>query len=117
MTRAVNVTAKVMDNAYLSEAIGKLSAEVEEGRSLGASMRAQGLMPNILVDMTAIGEESGELAKTLHTVAKFYDNELDQAILSALAKLEPATLVLLGGVAGFIVLAVYGAMFTLYAAM
>ena len=117
MTRAVNITARVMDNAYLSEAIGKLSAEVEEGRSLGASMRAQGLMPNILVDMTAIGEESGELAKTLHTVAKFYDNELDQAILSALAKLEPATLVLLGGVAGFIVLAVYGAMFTLYAAM
>ncbi|MBQ9346315.1 MAG: type II secretion system F family protein, partial [Oscillibacter sp.] len=117
MTRAVNITSRVMDNAYLSAEVGKLSGEVEAGRSLGASMRAQAVMPNILVDMTAIGEASGELAKTLHTVARFYDAELDQAILSALAKMEPALLVFLGGIAAFIVLAVYLAMFTLYAAM
>ena len=117
MTRAVNVTSRVMDNAYLSSEVGKLSGDLEEGRSLGASMRAQDVMPHILVDMTAIGEESGELAKTLHTVARFYDEELDQAILSALAKMEPALLVILGGVAAFIVLAVYLAMFTIYAAM
>ena len=117
MTRAVNITSRVMDNAYLSESVGKLSGDLEEGWSLGASMRTQDVMPHILVDMTAIGEESGELAKTLHTVARFYDEELDQAILSALAKMEPALLVILGGVAAFIVLAVYLAMFTLYSAM
>ena len=117
MTRAVNVTSRVMDNAYLSSEVGKLSGDLEEGRSLGASMRAQDVMPHILVDMTAIGEESGELAKTLHVVARFYDEELDQAILSALAKMEPALLVMLGGVAAFIVLAVYLAMFTIYSAM
>ena len=117
MTRAVNITSRVMDNAFLSGEVGKLSGDLEEGRSLGASMRAQAVMPNILIDMTAVGEESGELAKTLHTVARFYDAELDQAIQSALAKMEPALLIVLGGVAGFIVLAVYLAMFTLYSSM
>lgn len=117
MTRAVNITARVIDNAFISGEIGKLSGDLEEGRSLGASMRTQAVMPNILIDMTAVGEESGELVKTLDTVAKFYDTELDQAIQSALAKMEPALLVTLGVIAGFIVLSVYLAMFQLYSAM
>lgn len=117
MTRAVNITSKVMTNRYLSEEVGKLSGDLEEGKSLGISMREQALLPNILIDMTAVGEESGELTKTLHTVARFYDGELDQAIKSLLSKMEPALLVVLGGIAGFIVLSVYLAMFQLYSAM
>ena len=57
------------------------------------------------------------MESTLNTIAKFYDEELEAAVASALAKLEPALLVGLAGIAGFIVIAVYMAMFSMYSVM
>ena len=117
MTRAITITAKTMSNYFMSTETGKLAVKLEEGRALGASMREANYMPDILVDMVSVGEETGEMEHTLHTIAKYYDAELDQAIADALAKLEPTLLVGLAGVAGFIVVAIYMAMFGMYAAM
>ena len=117
MTRAITITAKTMSNYFMSTETGKLAVKLEEGRALGASMREANYMPDILVDMVSVGEETGEMEHTLHTIAKYYDAELDQAIADALAKLEPTLLVGLAGVAGFIVIAIYMAMFGMYAAM
>lgn len=117
MTRALSITAKVLDNYYMSTEIGKLTGKLEEGNSLGASLREAEIMPDILVDMVGVGEETGEMEQTLHTIAGYYDAELDMAINEALAKLEPALLVGLAGIAGFIVIAVYMAMFSMYAVM
>jgi type IV pilus assembly protein PilC len=101
----------------MSTETGKLAVKLEEGRGLGQSMREANFMPDILVDMVAVGEETGEMEKTLNTIAKYYDAELDMAIANALAKLEPALLVGLAGIAGFIVVAIYMAMFGMYAMM
>ena len=117
MTRAITITAKTMSNYYMSTEVGKLAVKLEEGHALGASMREANFMPDILVDMVSVGEETGEMEHTLHTIAGYYDAELDMAINSALAKLEPALLVGLAGIAGFIVIAIYMAMFGMYAAM
>jgi len=117
MTRAISITAKTMSNYFMSTETGKLAVKLEEGRGLGQSMREANFMPDILVDMVAVGEETGEMVKTLNTIAKYYDAELDMAIASALAKLEPALLVGLAGIAGFIVIAIYMAMFGMYAIM
>lgn len=117
MTRAISITAKTMSNYFMSTETGKLAVKLEEGRGLGQSMREANYMPDILVDMVAVGEETGEMEKTLNTIAKYYDAELDMAIANALAKLEPALLVGLAGIAGFIVIAIYMAMFGMYAIM
>lgn len=117
MTRAISITAKTMSNYFMSTETGKLAVKLEEGRGLGQSMREANYMPDILVDMVAVGEETGEMEKTLNTIAKYYDAELDMAIANALAKLEPALLVGLAGIAGFIVIAIYMAMFGMYSAM
>ena len=117
LTRAITITSKTMSNYFMSTEVGKLAVKLEEGRGLGASMREANFMPDILVDMVSVGEETGEMEKTLHTIAGYYDAELDMAIASALAKLEPALLMGLAGVAGFIVVAIYMAMFGMYAAM
>ena len=117
MTRAITITARTMKNYYLSTEVGKLAVKLEEGHALGASMREANFMPDILVDMVAVGEETGELEKTLHTIAGYYDAELDMAIAAALAKLEPTLLVGLAGIAGFIVAAIYMAMFSMYSMM
>ena len=117
VVRAISITARTMSNYFMSTEVGKLSVRLEEGYALGASMREAGFMPDILVDMVSVGEETGEMEKTLHTIAGYYDAELDQAIAAALAKLEPTLLVGLAGIAGFIVIAIYMAMFGMYAAM
>ena len=117
MTKAITITAKTMSNYYMSTEVGKLAVKLEEGHALGPSMREANFMPDILVDMVSVGEETGEMEQTLKTVALYYDAELDMAINSALEKLEPALLVGLAGIAGFIVIAIYMAMFGMYAAM
>lgn len=117
LTRAISITSKVMDNYLMSKEVGKLSGHIEEGHALGVSMREMGLLPDILVDMVGVGEETGELEETLRTIAGYYDVELEMATNAALAKLEPALLVGLAVVAGFIVIAIYMAMFEMYAVM
>ena len=117
LTRAVSITAKVIDNYYISQEIGKLSGKLEEGKTLGSSLRESGVMPDILTDMTAVGEETGEMEDTLRTIGAYYDNELMTATDAAVKKLEPTLLVGLAVVAGFIVIAIYMAMFSMYGAM
>ena len=117
MTKSISITARVLDNYHISLEVGKIASRLEEGHTLGASLREAACLPDILVDMTAVGEESGELANTLTMTAAYYDTELEQATAEALAKLEPTILVFLAGFAGFIVIAIYMAMFGMYAAM
>lgn len=117
ITRAVRVTSKVMSNPYLSAKVSSIVSRIEEGRSLGESLRESEAMPDIMVDMVSVGEETGELETTLDTVAGYYDAELDSTIQASLAKLEPSILVFVAGVAGYIVIAVYVAMFKMYAVM
>ena len=117
MTKSVTITSRVMDNYHVSQEVGKITAKLEEGQTLGRSLRDAACLPDILVDMAAVGEDSGELANTLGMTAEYYDSELEQATADALAKLEPTILVFLAGFAGFIVIAIYMAMFGMYAAM
>ena len=117
MTRAISITAKVIENYYISQETGKLAGKIEEGNALAAVMREQNIMPAILIDMVGVGEETGELEDTLHTIAGYYDTELEMAIAAAMRKLEPALLIGLAGIAGFIVIAIYVAMFDMYGAM
>ena len=117
MNKAVSITAKTLDNYFISTETGKLASRLEEGHSLGASMRENQVLPDILVDMTGVGEETGELTSTLDTIALYYDAELEMAIQSALEKLEPAMLVFLAVVAGGIVGTIYLTMFSMYSIM
>ena len=117
MTRALAITAKTIDNYYISTEVGKITGKLEQGHALGASLRDAAVMPDILVDMVGVGEETGEMEQTLRTIGSYYDTELDMAIASALAKLEPAMLVGLAVIAGFIVIAMYMAMFQMYNVM
>mgnify|MGYP000110769956 CR=1 FL=1 len=117
MVRAINITTKVLSNYFIQSQVGKVSEKLEQGRGLADSLRETGVMPDILVDMTAVGEETGELEKTLGTIAGYYDAELEMAIDGAVSKLSPAILVVTAGIAGFIVIAMYVAMFEMYNVM
>ena len=117
MTKAVSITSRALSNYHISTEVGKITSELETGHTLGKSLRDSGCLPDILVDMAAVGEESGEMESTLGMAAEYYDTELESATAAALAKLEPFTLIFMGVVAGYIVIAIYVAMFSMYNGM
>ncbi|MCH4013857.1 MAG: type II secretion system F family protein [Solobacterium sp.] len=114
VNHALEITAKTMDNAVMSDEVSGIVGYVEEGVSLGKCLKSCEHMPETLVEMTAIGEETGELESTLRVVGDFYANEADHATKQALAKLEPAILIVLAIFTAFIVISIYLPMFTMY---
>ena len=117
MTKAVAITSKVMTNEVYRVKIAEMVSRIEEGRTVVDSMREAEVMPDILTDMVGVGEETGEMKHTLDIVSAYYDNELEQAVGRAIAMLEPALLIFIAFVAGFIVIAIYMAMFSMYQGM
>ncbi len=81
---------------------------------MGTCMKESGCYPQTLNDMCVIGEETGELEETLKTIGRYFDNEAEHATQKALSKLEPAILVLIAGIAGFIVISIYLPIFNIY---
>ena len=114
MTRALDILAKTFDNRAYQEAIKNISRDVENGKSLGGSMRRQGVFPDTLTEMVATGEETGNLEDVLGTVGEYYSNEANNAAKSFVAKLEPTMLVFIAAFAGFIVISIYLPMFQMY---
>ncbi len=117
ITKAVQITSQVMPNLLYKDGVADMVGRIEEGRTVVDSMRETQIMPDILTDMVGVGEETGEMKHTLDVTAAYYDNELEQAVQAAIAMLEPALLIVVGAIAGFIVIAIYLAMFSMYGAM
>ena len=114
VTNALEITSRVLDNYVLATETRKLSEKVQTGMKLGDAMRNAKGFPQTLTEMTAIGEDTGELEKTLKTIADYYSQEADYAMTAAISKLEPTLLVFLAIFAGWIVIAIYMPMFTMY---
>ena len=112
--RAIDITAKTLNNSVLRKETESMIARIEEGHPLGECIRDCKNYPRTLQEMCAMGEETGELDSSLKVIGDFYTNEADTATKDALAKLEPTMLVLLAVFAGFIVISIYLPMFTMY---
>jgi type IV pilus assembly protein PilC len=92
-----------------------IKAEVSTGTHLRVAMERTGLFPNMVVQMVAIGEESGELDKMLGKVADFYEQEVDDAVEALSSLIEPIIMAFLGVVVGGLVVAMYLPIFKLAA--
>lgn len=117
VSRALEVTGKVLDNYLMGQEVSKMIGRIEEGKRLGECMKASRYFPDTLKEMCAIGEEVGELEGTLETIGTYYDNEAQHATEKAIQKLEPAILIIMAIFAGFIVVAIYLPMFSMYELM
>ncbi|MBI3945923.1 MAG: type II secretion system F family protein [Armatimonadetes bacterium] len=103
--QAMEAVAGAVDNTVFAEAILKARTAISEGESIGPPLRRSGVFPPMVVHMVTIGEETGALDGMLAKVADFYEQEVDAALQSLTAALEPVMIVSLGGVVGFIVIA------------
>lgn len=117
MVRALQITASVITNMMTGRSIEEAVQGVVGGKRVGEALKANPYLPPLLLEMTAVGEESGSLEETLDTIGRYYDEEADAAVTAALAKLEPLITVVMGAVVGFILISLYLPMFTMYDGM
>lgn len=109
----LNVTAGSLGNEVIKKAIQDSIVQIRNGRNVSDSLADSGIMPQIIVQMAAVGEETGQLDTVLEKVAEFYEDEVDTVIDSMASIIEPILIVALGGVVGVIVLSVLGPIFSL----
>jgi type IV pilus assembly protein PilC len=115
LVEALDSVAGASGNRVYYEGTMAIKADVTTGMQLQTSMNATGLFPNMVVQMVAIGEESGELDKMLSKVADFYEQEVDDAVAGLSSLLEPIIMAFLGIVIGGLVVAMYLPIFKLAA--
>lgn len=113
-TRCLSITGKVLENPAIGHSVSRTVGAVESGRSLGEVLSTNPYLPDMLLEMTAIGEESGALEETLATVGAYYDSEVEAASARALSMLEPIITIIMGLLIGFIIIAIYIPMFSMY---
>ena len=107
LVEAMSSVAGATGNIVFYDATMKMKDEIATGTQLQASMRETGLFPNMVVQMVAIGEESGAIDTMLGKVADWYEQEVDDAVEALTSLLEPMIMAFLGVVIGGIVVGMY----------
>ncbi len=113
LLEAVELTGDAAANSLHKQAWEAVKRDLVEGKSLGDAMRRQNVFPRILIQMVAAGEATGKLDQVLVKMATFYDRELETAVKTAVSLIEPAMIIVMGGVVGTIGLALLLPIFSL----
>src|SRR5882672_10653141 len=113
LVEALDSVGPASGNAVYKEATRQIQGEVNVGTSLAQSMQNCGVFPNMAVQMTSIGEESGSLDSMLQKVADYYEREVDETVDALSSLIEPMIMVVLGVIVGGIVIAIYMPIFKL----
>ncbi|MSP53189.1 MAG: type II secretion system F family protein [Gammaproteobacteria bacterium] len=103
----LQITAKAANNLYYQKAILQIGISISRGEALHKSMEASDAFPDMLLQMTAIGEESGNLEQMINRAATLYEEEVDRIISNLSSLLEPAIMTILGILIGGLVIAMY----------
>lgn len=113
LVEALDSVGPAAGNAVYKEATKQIQSEVNIGTSLAQAMQNSGVFPNMAVQMTGIGEESGSLDSMLSKVADYYEREVDETVDALASLIEPIIMVVLGVIIGGIVIAIYLPIFKL----
>src|SRR5213078_3368106 len=113
LVESLDAVGGAAGNIVYAQATKRIQTEVSTGSSLTSSMTNTRLFPNMVLQMTQIGEESGSLDNMLGKVADFYEREVDDAVAALSSLLEPVMIVFLGVVVGGLVVAMYLPIFKL----
>ncbi len=113
LVEALDSVGGASGNAIFAEATEKIQKDVSTGAGLTASMQLTGVFPNMVLQMCAIGEESGSIDHMLSKAADFYEEEVDEAVKGLSSLMEPIIIVVLGVLIGGIVVSMYLPIFKL----
>ena len=103
----LDIVAKTAGNVVIEEALYDVKAAISEGKTIAEPLSESEVFPGMVVQMIAVGEETGAMESMLSKIADFYDDEVDAAVEALTAMLEPAMMVVLGGTVGGLLVAMY----------
>lgn len=113
LTDVLESTAGAAGNMLYEEATLEIRSRVIQGLSMTSGMRVTEMFPNMMVQMASIGEEAGSLDDMLNKASEFYEDEVDNAVGRLSALMEPIIIVILGGIIGTLLVAMYLPLFNL----
>ncbi len=111
LLNSIRLVSKISANLFIQSLLGKVSNLVAEGASLSSGLRKAGEFPMMLVDMIAVGEQTGQLGKSLEKSAIRYDKELDKRIKRMTALISPVILIFMAVVVGVVAYSIVTAIF------
>jgi type IV pilus assembly protein PilC len=114
MLQAIKLTGETSGNIVLEQAMADVYDSVKRGGSLAGPIERNPIFPPMVGHMVAVGEETGQLEHMLTKIADFYEAEVDAKVKALTSLIEPIMIVFVGGVVGFIVIAMYLPIFSLY---
>jgi type IV pilus assembly protein PilC len=110
---ALQTAADSMQSRLISNATMEAAEKVREGSTLARSLEEAGVFPNLAVEMIEVGESTGALPAMLTSVAEFYEEDVQTALVAALSLIEPAILIFMGAIVAFVLISLYLPIFTL----
>lgn len=113
LVEALDSVGGASGNAVYKDATEQIQKDVSTGTALTTAMQSSGVFPVMVLQMAAIGEESGALDQMLGKAAEFYENEVDEAVKGLSSLIEPLIIVVLGTIIGGIVVSMYLPIFKL----
>jgi len=111
---SLEIVQETAGNAVIADAIVGSRQDVQEGIPLSVALGRKQVFPELALSMLAIGEETGQMDTMLSKVADFYEDEVEAAVKALTSMLEPAMIVIVGGIVGSILLAMYLPMFSIF---
>ena len=102
----MRISIPAVGNSAVRKALEECYQSVEKGGSFGAALKKHALFSDLTSSLISVGEESGRVEETLIEIADVYDQEVDDLLIYATTFLEPIMILLVGGIIGFIVMAV-----------
>ena len=114
MAQALEIVEGTMENVVYKEALGNIRRDVLNGMSLYEATEDTGIFPQLFLNLISIGEKTGEISGMLEKSANYFEDEVDLATQQLSAMLQPAMIMIMGGMVGLLVYAIYGPMMGIY---
>lgn len=111
LLNGIRLVSKISVNVFIQELLAKVTAMVSEGATLSGALRKVGHFPMLLVDMIAVGEQTGHLGKSLEKSASRYDKELDKKIKRMTAMISPVIIIFMAVIVGLVAYSIVSAIF------
>ncbi len=112
--QGLEITGKTSGNAVMESAMDSVIASVKAGGTIAAPLRESSVFPAMVSQMVGVGEETGALDAMLTKIAEFYEDEVSAAVKALTSIMEPAMIILVGGIVGVIVISMYLPLFKVY---
>ena len=111
---ALDIVGKTAGNVVVEQAMDKVVESVKSGGTIAGPLKESSVFPSMVGHMVGVGEETGALDAMLSKIADFYEDQVAAAVKSLTAIIEPIMIIVVGAIVGFIVIAMYMPMFSLY---